>query len=374
MAGLRQFLDDLELPDWADQVILGNSLLAWLIAVGLGLASFFALLFARRLLIGRARALGKRFTGDLVALVVALVEHTSRFVLFVVALGIGSAALTVSPRAASLGRVVFVLACAWQAVLWSHQLVDYGLKVFLRRTQGPNGAEPALLASMGVARFILLALVYATIGLIALQNAGVQVGPLIASLGIGGIAVALAAQNVLGDLFASLSIVLDKPFVVGDFIIVGDQMGTVENIGVKTTRLRALSGEQLVFSNNDLLSSRIRNFKRMQERRIVFAIGVVYQTPEDQLRRIPGMLREAIEKQSLTRFDRAHFKSFGASSLDFEAVYFVKSPEMSVYMDIQQAINLEILQRFTAEGIEFAFPTQTIFLEETEAAAKHARA
>jgi small-conductance mechanosensitive channel len=293
--------------------------------------------------------------------------------LLVLALGIGGAALTLSPSAAVLARVVFVTVCAWQAVLWSHQLVDYGLRAFLRRTQADAGADPALLASMGVARFILLGLVYATIVLIALQNAGVEVGPLVASLGIGGIAVALAAQNVLGDLFASLSIVLDKPFVVGDFIIVADQMGTVENIGVKTTRVRALSGEQLVFSNADLLASRIRNFKRMQERRVEFRIGVVYRTPESLVRRVPGILRDAIEKQALTRFDRAHFKGFGASSLDFEAVYTVQSPKMNVYMDIQQAINLEILQGFAREGIEFAFPTQTIVLEGTEAPTEHAR-
>jgi len=177
-----------------------------------------------------------------------------------------------------------------------------------------------------------------------------------------GIAVALAVQNILGDLFASLTIVLDKPFIVGDFIIVGDSMGTVERVGLKTTRIRSLSGEQLIMPNSDLLQSRIRNYKRMQERRVPFSIRVVYETTGDKLKRIPGILKEVIESQEMTRFDRAHFKDYGNFSLNFEIVYWVLSPEKSRSMDIQQAINLSILERFQKEGIEFAYPTQTIRL------------
>jgi small-conductance mechanosensitive channel len=183
---------------------------------------------------------------------------------------------------------------------------------------------------------------------------------------VGGIAVALAAQNILGDLFASLSIVFDKPFVLGDFIIIGDSMGTVEQIGLKTTRIRSLSGEQLIFSNNDLLSSRIRNFKRMQERRVVFSVGVVYQTTKAQLETIPGILREAVEAQDSTRFDRAHFKEFGDFSLNFEVVYHVLTPDFGKYMDVQQAINFVIFERFDELGIEFAYPTQSIHLQAGE--------
>jgi small-conductance mechanosensitive channel len=186
---------------------------------------------------------------------------------------------------------------------------------------------------------------------------------MVASLGIGGIAVALALQNVLGDLLASLSIVLDKPFVIGDMVVVGDLSGTVEHVGLKTTRVRSLSGEQLVFSNSDLLSSRIRNFKRMDERRVLFQIGVVYGTPRAKLEAIPGMVKEAVEAQSNARFDRCHFKTFGASSLDFETVYYMRVPDYQAYMDTQHAINMAIYQRFEDEGLEFAFPTQTIFLE-----------
>ena len=216
---------------------------------------------------------------------------------------------------------------------------------------------------MAALGFLVRILLWSVLLLMALDNVGIEIGPVLTGLGVGGIAVALAVQNVLGDLFASLSIVLDKPFVIGDFIVIDDYKGNIEHIGLKTTRVRSLSGEQLVLGNADLLKSRIRNFKRMQERRILFTLGVVYQTPRETAARIPDMLKDVIESTDSTRFDRAHFKSFGPSSLDFEVVYYVLVPEYNTYMDIQQKMNLEIMRRFEAEGIEFAYPTQTLYLE-----------
>jgi small-conductance mechanosensitive channel len=166
--------------------------------------------------------------------------------------------------------------------------------------------------------------------------------------------------------------VLDKPFVYGDFIVVGDLKGTVEHVGLKTTRLRSLSGEQLVFSNSDLLGSRIRNFKRMYERRVEFSVGVVYQTPAHKLERIPALLRGIVEAHSDLRFDRAHFKELGASSLNFEVVYFVLGPEYNHFMDRQQDVCFETFRRFDQEGIEFAYPTQTVFLAREKGARKGA--
>lgn len=183
-------------------------------------------------------------------------------------------------------------------------------------------------------------------------------------MGIGGIAVALAVQNVLGDLFASMSIAFDKPFVIGDFIIIDDYMGTVEHIGLKSTRLRSLSGEQLVFANSDLLNSRIRNFKRMADRRISFSIGVTYDTPHEKVAAIPDMIREAIQAHDKTNFDRCHFSEYEDSALKFDTVYYVNDPDYNVYMDIQQDINLSLLRRFEEEGIEFAYPTRTVFIEQ----------
>lgn len=194
------------------------------------------------------------------------------------------------------------------------------------------------------------------------DNLGYDLTAIIAGLGVGGIAVALAAQNILGDLFNYFVIFLDRPFEIGDFLVVGSENGTIEHIGVKTTRIRTLSGEQLVFSNSDLTSSRIHNFKTMQERRIVFKIGVTYQTSYEQLEQIPGMLKSIIEAQDPVRVDRIHFQSYGDSSLDYEIVYYVLNPSYNKYMDIQQAINLGIYKQFAALGIEIAFPTRTVFL------------
>jgi small-conductance mechanosensitive channel len=198
--------------------------------------------------------------------------------------------------------------------------------------------------------------------LVALDNLGIDVTALVAGLGIGGVAVALSVQNILGDLFASLSIILDKPFVIGDFLIIDDYMGSVEYVGLKTTRVRSLSGEQLIFSNSDLLKSRIRNYGRMFERRVVFSIGVTYDTPREKLRRIPGIIQKAIEAEDKTRFDRSHFMKYGDYSLQFETVYYVLSADYNSYMDIQQAIYFAIHEAFEQEQIEFAYPTQTLFV------------
>jgi small-conductance mechanosensitive channel len=195
---------------------------------------------------------------------------------------------------------------------------------------------------------------YGMLCLLTLNNFGVDITALIAGLGIGGIAVALAVQNILGDLFASLTIVLDKPFIVGDLIVVGESTGYVERIGLKTTHIRYISGELLIFPNGDLLKSQIRNFRRMYERRIVFLTQVVYQTPYDALKIIPKIIQKSIESQNKTRFERSHLKNFGLFSIEFETVYWVEDREMSVYMKIQEQINLEIFRQFTLERIEFA--------------------
>mgnify|MGYP003932849519 CR=1 FL=1 len=199
--------------------------------------------------------------------------------------------------------------------------------------------------------------------LFLLDNLGLDITAVVAGLGIGGIAVALAAQALLGDLFSYFVIVFDRPFEIGDFLIFGDILGSVEKIGIKTTRLRSLSGEQITVSNSDLTGSRVRNYKRMEQRRIVFRIGVVYGTAAEHLQLIPTILREAVEAEEFARFDRAHFANYGDWSLNFEVVYYVLSPDYTIYMDIQQGINLAIFDRFAEEGIEFAFPTRTVQLE-----------
>ncbi|MBN1129255.1 MAG: mechanosensitive ion channel family protein [Chitinispirillaceae bacterium] len=203
--------------------------------------------------------------------------------------------------------------------------------------------------------------VWAVAIIVLLDNLGVKISTLVAGLGIGGIAVALAAQTMLGDIFSYFMILLDRPFEVGDFVIVNDLMGTVEHVGIKSTRVRSLGGELLVFRNTDLTDSRIRNFKKMEQRRIVFSIGVTYGTSQEHLKKIPLLIASIVGSVKNTRFDRAHFKEFGDFSLVYEAAYYVLSPDYNTYMDIQQEINFKIRDEFEKAGIEFAYPTHTVY-------------
>lgn len=232
-------------------------------------------------------------------------------------------------------------------------------KVLIERRE----KDPSAVAALGLISKIFQVLFIILLFLLGLSNLGIDVGALIAGLGIGGIAIALAAQNVLGDLLASLSIVFDKPFVVGDFIVVGTERGTIEHIGIKTTRLRSLSGEELILSNKDLLESRVHNFKRMWRRRVVQKIGVLYSTPPEILEKIPQWIEEIVKNNENIDFDRCHFINFGESSLDIEFVFFVNNPEYNVTLNYQQKILIKILSKFNQENIGFAFPTRSLHLE-----------
>ena len=265
-------------------------------------------------------------------------------------------------RWAQLLHSLLILALLLQTAIWGNGLITFWLERYRRRTLQQDATMATTIAVIG---FVSRLLFWVAIVLMALENLGFPIGTLLAGLGVGGIAVALAVQNVLGDLFASLSIVLDKPFLIGDFITIDSFAGTVEHVGLKTTRLRSLTGEQLIFANSDLLKSRIRNYKRMNERRVVFTLGVAYETPVARLEGIPGMIREVVEAQTNVRFDRAHFKEYGAYSLNFEVVYWMLLPDYNLFMDTNQAVNLAIFRRFAAAGIQFAYPTQTILLPNT---------
>lgn len=339
---------------------LDNTLLDWVIALALTLGALLLIYVFKRIVVRRISQLSARtetYWDDVVAEVLA---QTHFVFLFVIALFVGSLMLNV-PETLHRGIIsATIVALILQAGLWLNRLIVFWLQQDLDRRKE---VDPASVATVTAAAFVGRLILWSVVVLLALDNVGVDVTALVAGLGVGGVAVALAVQNILGDLFASLSIVLDKPFTVGDFLIIGDLMGSVEYVGLKTTRLRSLSGEQLIFSNADLLGSRIRNYGRMYERRVVFNIGVTYQTPHDKLRTIPDLIREAIEDQDQVRFDRSHFQKYGDFSLNFETVYYVLSPDYNLYMDIQQAINLRIHKLFDQESIEFAYPTQTLFIE-----------
>ena len=285
--------------------------------------------------------------------------HTKGLFLIIVSLYLGSRFVELTPKSESIFNSVTMIALFIQAGLWASVILNETLERYRKKLLDENPASITTISAMG---FVGKLVLWAVVLLLALDNLGINITALIAGLGVGGIAVALAVQNILGDLLAALSIVLDKPFTVGDFLIVDDYLGSVENVGLKTTRIRSLSGEQLVFSNSDLLKSRLRNYGRMYERRVVFSIGVTYQTPREKLEKIPTILRESIEAQDKIRFDRSHFKAYGDFSLNFETVYYVLGPDYNLYMDIQQAINMAIHKRFEEEAIEFAYPTQTLFV------------
>lgn len=263
------------------------------------------------------------------------------------------------PFQSRLLHLLVVVAICVQLAIWGL----YVLRVWRREYLDKKiTADPSSAAALGLFFKVAQVLLLTGLLLMALDNMGVNITSLIAGLGVGGIAVALAAQNVVQDLLSSLSIVLDKPFVIGDFIISGSEMGTVEAIGIKTTRLRSLTGEELILANKDLTDSRVRNFKRMWQRRVVQKFGVTYDTPAEALAEIPKWVRGFIEKRDKLKFDRCHFANFGSSSLDFELVFYVLDPDYNVFMDLQQELLLEILSKFAAEKIEFAFPTQTVIV------------
>ncbi|OIQ89762.1 Low conductance mechanosensitive channel YnaI [mine drainage metagenome] len=251
--------------------------------------------------------------------------------------------------------VVLITVLAVRAVV---SVVNFGLQSYWHKSVNSLNGEKQLKGVLGLINFVIwvLALVF------LLDNLGVKVSAVVAGLGIGGIAVALAAQAILGDLFSYFVIFFDKPFAVGDFIIISDKMGVVEDIGIKTTRIRAIGGELLIFSNTDLTNSRVHNFKKMEQRRVVFKLGVTYQTSSEKLKAIPQMVKQAIEEQEGAAFDRGHFASYGDFSLNFEFVYYVTGADYNKYMDIQQAINLNVFEAFEKEGVEFAYPTQTLFI------------
>ena len=242
-------------------------------------------------------------------------------------------------------------------------LVNQAISRLVVKDVDGDGAPDPGTETAGQMLSLVARIIFWTLGLLfVLSNLGIEITSLIAGLGIGGIAVGLALQSILGDLFSSFAIYFDKPFQVGDFIIVGEHMGTVERIGIKTTRLRALQGEEIVFANSELTSAQVHNYKRMAERRVVFSFGVRYETPYELVARIPTLVTDIVRNIDGARLERVHFAAFGDSALTFEVVYHVLAGDYTVYMDIQQMVNLRLLEVCAREGIEFAYPTQTLYI------------
>ncbi len=253
-------------------------------------------------------------------------------------------------------NIIFIFIIVVYITLLIQDIIIYTMKKYWEKKQSNQAQETVFTVSV----FIIKLTTWLIALLFILDNLNIEIRGLITGLGVGGIAIAFAAQTILADIFSYFTIFLDRPFDIGDFIIVGDYLGTVEHIGIKTTRIRSLSGEQLVFSNNDLTNSRINNYKRMQRRRINFKFGVIYGTALEKLEKIPSYIEEIINSVEKTTFDRAHFASYGDYSLIYQVVYYVEDSDYKVYMDIQEKINLKLKEKFNEEGIEFAFPTQSV--------------
>ena len=346
--------------DFLRDPLADNTAQDWLIAAGV----FVVMIVVVRGVIGiglrRVKAIAAKTGTDVDDLVTELLEKTKFLFVALVALYAGARSLTLPPEVDDLLSTILVLGFLIQGAFWANGMVNYMLESWARQK---FEADPTISTALGSVGFLIRFAVWATFVMLALDNLGINIGPLVTSLGIGGVALALALQGILGDLFASLTIIFDKPFAVGDYIQVGDLAGTVQHVGLKSTRIRATSGEQLVFSNADLLGSRIRNFQNRQERRCAFTLGVTYDTSSEKLERIPDMIREIIESRENTRFDRSFFMTFGDSALNFETVYYMLVPDFQTYGETHHAINLEIFRTFAEEGIEFAYPTQTVYLE-----------
>jgi len=336
----------------------GNTSRQWIAAAIVLVITFGALAIVRRVAVGRFAAGAARTPSHLDDLLASLARRAHPLVLLLVAVVAAAATLELPIPIREGLRAVVVAVLLVQLAFWGNDAIAF----FAIRARDRQGAEAkgTLTAMSFVGRLVL----WSILSLLLLDNFGVQITALVATLGVGGIAVALAAQSVLGDLLAAISIYLDKPFAIGDFIIFDEFLGTVEYVGLRSSRIQSLSGEKVILSNSDLLKARIRNYAQMKSRRIVFTIGVAYGTPLDAIRSIPGIIREAVEEQSPVRFDRSHFASYGESSLTFETVYYVLDPDYGRYMDIQQAINLRIFERFETEGISFAHPMRTVALQD----------
>lgn len=339
------------LQEW---FVFGISMETWLKAVILAVLSYVIIELLIRVVMQRMNALAKRTDkrfGYILADALGATKHT---LITLIAILIGLHMVTLPEKLELRLSQISVILIGIQLILW----INRSINAWVERLGGEEG-KPELRnrATTTTMVFLLRLAVILTVILAVLANLGVNITAFVASLGIGGIAIALALQNVLSDLFASLSIGLDKPFEIGDFIIVDDMLGTVEYVGVKTTRLRSLGGELIIRSNAELLKSVIRNYKSMQERRIVFGFRIMYETPIDKVPQVAQAVRDIITNIPDARLDRAHFSKLGSSSLEFEVVYYVLSPDYALYMDVQQRINLDLMRYCDAQKIGFAYPT-----------------
>jgi small-conductance mechanosensitive channel len=350
------------LSDILQKSFLQNQIIDYLTVLGTFLAGIVIIQMLKGIIISRLKAWAKKTATTIDDFLLRIIEKKLIPLLYIGAFYLSLNNLAIPSTVSRILDVSYAVIFTYVGLHLAVEVMNYSLERYWVRREVDTSRQGSLKGLITILKVIIWG-----VGItFLLDNLGFEISAVVAGLGIGGIAVALAAQTILGDLFSYFVIFFDRPFEIGDFIIVDDYMGSIEYIGIKTTRVRSLGGEQLVFSNTDLTNARVRNYKRMQKRRIVFKLGVVYQTSSAQIKEIPGIIKSVIEHVDNTAFDRSHFASYGDFSLDFETVYYVLSGNYNTYMDIQQEINFAIKDEFEKLGIEFAFPTQTLFVEKTQ--------
>lgn len=350
------------MKEFLNQTYFGNTLEAYLIALGIFIGTVIIIFIFKKVVLSRLRKWAETTDTKIDDFLVRGLEKSVIPVLYVLAFYLSVKTLTLNPKAERAIDVISVILATFFIIKIITSTFRFGLASYIKsKAEAEEDAERRLKQIRGVV--VVISFIIWVLGFVFLMdNLGFQITTVIAGLGIGGIAIALAAQAILGDLFSYFVIFFDRPFEIGDFIATGDFSGNIEYIGIKTTRVRSLSGEQLVFANSDLTSSKLKNFKRMDKRRVVFKLGVIYQTPAEKLEEIVKVVGQIITDNTNVTYDRGHFASYGAFSLDFEFVYFVLSADYTTYMDIQQDINFKIYREFENRKIKFAYPTQTLFV------------
>ncbi|MBU2494280.1 MAG: mechanosensitive ion channel family protein [Bacteroidetes bacterium] len=339
---------------------MGNSVYKYFIAGAIIVIAVVLIQIIKKKIISTAQE-GEQTTSRHQTLFVKAVNRILIPFLYLGTIYISIKTLSFGEAADSYLKISFEILAAWYGIRFIIALTNFLISKYVEKTRSEeesNKIRPL---------FAFINFVIWIVGLLfLLDNLGFEITTIVAGLGISGIAVALAAQAILGDLFSYFVIFFDKPFEIGDFVVFDDKRGVIEKIGIKSTKIRSLSGEVIVVSNSNLTNSRLHNFKKMERRRVAFTIGVTYQTKPEHLKYIPVKIKEIIEGIELTEFDRSHFNNYGNFSLDFETVYYVLSSEYNVYMNIHQEINLKIFEDFAEKGIEFAYPTQTLYLNKEE--------
>ncbi len=352
--------------DILERIVFGNRVMDYLAFVVTALVGILVISLVHRFLLKHLRKAAKRTETTLDDFLVTAIEKIALPPLYFGAFYLGVKNLKLSPAPEIAVKMMGVAIFTFSAARLLIHLITYGIGIYSKRI----GKTETMERSLPVMLRVIKGIVWGLAVVLFLDNMGIKVSSVLAGIGIGGIAIGLASQAILKDLFSYFSIIFDRPFEIGDFVIVGDCLGTVEYIGAKTTRIRSLGGEQLIFSNTDLTDSRVRNYKRMEKRRVVFSLGVTYGTPAEKLKAIPGVIEKIIKNIKDTVFDRAHFFSYGDFSLIFETVYYVIGPDYNKYMDVQQEINLAINEAFAKRGIEFAYPPQTLYVAKSEGESK----